>query len=667
MEFMSDGGAGRSRAVGIRGLVAAVLAVGVAFGPLGCGDRPPRKSPDGPLDVLLVTLDTTRFDRTAVGGAPKTRTPHLAALADAGRTFVRAYAPVPVTLPSHTTVLAGVLPLTHGLTQNGTRRVPDDLPLMQERFAARGYATAAFVSATVLDARYGLARGFTRYEAPPPGAAERPGRETAMRAAEYVRTLPVERSSFLWVHFYDAHAPYAPPAGTDAPTPYDGEVRAADDALGVVLDALRTAGRLERTLVCVTADHGEGLGDHGEDEHGMFLYEEAIHVPLVLSLPGAAWSDGGRDDRLASLADLAPTLLNLCGLDPLARSDGLDLLGRERHDGVYAETHVPHESHGFAPLFARIEPRWKYIEAPEAELYDLVADPHEANNVIRAATADSARMHVELDRVRATARAEDGARVALAPEDQRLLEELGYLGGGTARASGLDPKIGIHLHNMLREASKRLAKGDAAGALDLAQRARKTDPGSRAAAHIGARAAVANGDPALAEQWLANHLRGDPDDGEGWLELGILRGNAAPVAAAECFERALRANPSSFEAAFNLGIARERAGDGAAARAAYEVALPLDSDGRAHNALAWALATGDPSASGARALELARVAVSRQPRNADFQDTLAEALAVTGDLNAAVEAAREAVRVSGSQRADLIERLKRFEQRAGKR
>lgn len=634
----------------------------MAFG--SCGESSSSRPAAGPPDVLLVTLDTTRFDRTSVGGAPRERTPRLAALADSGRSFTRAYAPVPVTLPSHTTLLSGVLPTGHGLTQNGTRRVPDELPLLQERFAARGYATAAFVSATVLDARYGLARGFATYRSPEPGRAERPGRETAALAAEYVRTLAADRPAFVWVHFYDAHAPYAPPSDVAAPTPYDGEIRAADDALGVVLDAFRASGRLERTIVCITADHGEGLGDHGEDEHGMFLYEEAIHVPFVLAQPGASWSDGSTDERLASLADLTPTLSNLCGLDPIPGTHGLDLLGAARHAAVYAETHVPRESHGFAPLFAHVESRWKYIDAPEAELFDLGADPRETRNAIQDSPADAARMHADLERVRAgTASAASGARVELAPDDVRLLEELGYLGGGTARASGLDPKIGIHLHNMLREASKRLARGDAAGAFDLAQRARKTDPGSRAATHIGARAAIVLRDATTAEQWLTQHLRGDPDDAEGWLELGILRGAQSPRAAAECFERALRAQPSSFEAAFNLGLAHERAGDGSLARAAYERALPFDSDGRAHNALAWSLATSDPGASGARALQLARVAVAKQPANADFQDTLAEACAVTGDLTGAVTAAREAVRVSQGQRADLVARLRRFEQR----
>ncbi|MBL8765734.1 MAG: sulfatase-like hydrolase/transferase [Planctomycetes bacterium] len=661
---MSDGGGGRGwLRTATFGWV--LVAGGIGLG--GCGDNAPGPAAGGPADVLLVTLDTTRFDRTAVGGAPRQRTPRLAELADRGRSFTRAYAPVPVTLPSHTTLLSGVLPTKHGLTQNGTRRVPDDLPLVQERFAARGYATAAFVSATVLDARYGLARGFATYDAPPPGSAERAGSRTASVAADYVRALPRERPAFVWLHLYDAHAPYAPPPGIAEPTPYDGEIRAADDALGVVLDAFRAAGRLDRAIVCVTADHGEGLGDHGEDEHGMFLYEEAIHVPLVLAHAGAPWSDGGRDDRLASLADVAPTLTRLCGVDAIAAVDGLDLFGEPRHAAVYAETHVPRESHGFAPLFAHVESRWKYIDAPEAELYDLAADPREVRNAIQEAPAEAVRMHADLDRVRAGATTTAGAPVELSADDARLLEELGYLGGGTARASGLDPKQGIHLHNMLREAAKRLANGDAAGAFALAERARKSDPGSRAAAHIGARAAAAKGESGVAEQWLAQHLRGDPDDAEGWLELGILRGARAPREAADCFERALRANPASFEAAFNLGLALERAGALPESRAAYEKALPLDADGRAHNALAWALATGDPSGSGARALQLARIAVARQPDNADFQDTLAEAYAACGDLASAVAAAREAVRVSRGQRPDLAERLRRFEQRKGDR
>ncbi len=631
------------------------------------------KEPDDPIslarDVVLVVFDTTRFDRTSLGGHAGARNPSLDRLARDGVVFERAYAPVPVTLPSHATLLTGRSPLVHGIRQNGTSRLDPAIERVPERFQQAGFRTAAFVSALVLDARFGLGQGFDVYDSP--ARAERSAQETVGKTIAWLHQRESHERLFLWVHFYDPHLPYEPPARFSALDPYDGEIAAADAALGRLLGALDDLGRLDAALVAFVADHGEGLSDHGEEEHGIFLYEEAIHVPLVVKLPRGARA-GRRVADVVELADVAPTLLARAGLPALARCEGGDLTpaleGRAAAErAAYAESHVPEDAHGFAPLFAWVEGERKFIDAPRAELYDLAEDPGETRDIKDSETAVAARMLAALNahRARLEGEAFDAAAVRLEQDERRALEQLGYLGGGRAAggAARIDPKDGIRVYNRLRAAAL-LVESDPAAARAEIEDVLRLDAGNRSALVQLERALLALDRRAEASARWQEHLSRDPGFLEGWLRLGALQGQDDPAAAAASFRRAALIEPDSYEAVYNLAQALRQLGDTRGALAAYERALALDRSAQALNALAWHLATAAEVLDPARARELAREALRLEPGQAEYHDTLAEALAGSGDLAGAVAAMQEAVRLDPNPL--FQQRLADFQRRAGR-
>ena len=621
-----------------------------------CGDDRGGRIPPA-RDVVLVTLDTLRHDRTSIGGYEPARTATLDRLADDGVVFERTYAPVPITLPSHASLLTGRSPLVHGLRMNGTTALEGSIPTAAETFQAAGYRTAAFVSSMVLEPRFGLGRGFEVYSAPPAGETERSGPDTVARAIEWLLDQPAEDRVFLWVHLYDPHTPYA--------RTYDGDVTIADRATGVLLDALDDRGRYDDAMIVATSDHGEGLMDHGEEEHGIFLYEEVLRVPMVVKLPHGK-RGGSRVTELVRLIDVAPTLLARAGLPPLAETEGVDLTPwmdgtPPRALSAYAETFVPREVHGFAPLFARVEGDLKFIDAPRAELYDLVEDPDESRNRLEQRGADATRLAAALEqhRKRLAGKRREGRQVTLDAEAAAALAELGYLEGTGGGDGALDPKDGIQVHNLIRRAIGASRPDEA---VRLIEQARRIDPKNRAAAMHHARilTGMQRGDEGRA--LLEAFLRTDHRFFEGWMLLGSLYDGVAAHQSMRSFERARRLQPRNFEAAFNLARATELSGDTVAAEAAYEETLNVAREPRALNALAWLLATAlPPTRDPTRALPLAEEAVAAEPTNAEFLDTLAEARFVSGDVAGAVAAMRDAIANSRTVRPDFQERLARFE------
>jgi arylsulfatase A-like enzyme/Tfp pilus assembly protein PilF len=347
--------------------------------------------------VLLISIDTLRSDHLPAYGYREVETPALDALRRDAILFERAYSHVPLTLPSHTSILTGLLPAAHGVRDNGGYPfVAAKHPYLPRLFKEAGYETAAFVSSFVLHGSTGLGAGFDVYDQGPPGVearaelVERPGAETVRLAVDWLRGHS-KNPFFLFVHLYDPHMPYEPPepfASRYPEHPYDGEIAAADAAVGTLLDALKQQGVYDRALIVLLSDHGEGLGDHGEDGHGILLYREVLQVPLLLKLPGGRRA-GETVGTPAQLADVAPTLLALTGRPVPHEMTGTSLVELAAHQGgeqparrIYSETFYPRLHLGWSELASLIEGRFHYLHGPTPELFDLAADPAETKNVL---------------------------------------------------------------------------------------------------------------------------------------------------------------------------------------------------------------------------------------------------------------------------------------------
>ncbi len=444
----------------------------------------------GNRSVVLVTLDTTRADRIGAFGGAAVPTPILDRLAREGTIATDAVSQVPLTLPSHATILTGRYPASHGVRHNGTYRLRDDEETLAERLSESGFETAAFVGAYVLNRGFGTEQGFTTYDDVELNrfAGGRDQVFEAQRSADDVnaRVFPwidahEGKRFFLWVHYYDPHEPYAPPEKPGRKlfgAGYDREISYIDACLGDLIAKLRATGLLDRVLLVVVGDHGESLGEHGEKTHGLFLYEGALHVPFLLRAPGAIPSRR-RIGGPVELTDVAPTVLDYLRLPALARAQGKSLRPRieGKDDGrsalAYAETLMTRLEFGWSELRMVRDGRYKYISAPRPELYDLRSDRGETRDLTAVEPDRSAELAGTLDAwvvATADATAEVASQRALAPDEVARLRSLGYLGGtaseGTPRdRPPVDPKDGIAEVRALDAARDALAAGDAAGAL----------------------------------------------------------------------------------------------------------------------------------------------------------------------------------------------------------
>jgi arylsulfatase A-like enzyme len=449
--------------------LASALALGLLAA--GCSVEPPRRP-----NLLLVTLDTTRADHVSAYGYPRDTTPVLRELADAGTRFAQAYAPAATTGPSHATLFTSLYPLAHGIVSNGLELRASELTLA-EILRARGWATAAFVSSFVLDARFGYAQGFDLYddefaaaeatfpaghewrEHAIPGGFDRTADATTRRAVDWLaKGRDPARSFFLFVHYFDPHAPMSPPAAYAArfaPAPgsepsrldvrigrYDGEIAFVDERIGELLGALDRAGLADDTLVAVTADHGEGLLAHGQMAHGVHLYEEAVRVPLLLRWPGVVPA-GRVVEAPVALVDLAPTLLELLGVPaPEAAFQGESLaravvggaepdperaihLQRRHYDGErVGEEWIEGDLYGVR------QGRWKYLESGDGsrrELYDLAADPGETENLADRNPGEQRRLAARIASWKAASRRGGEAPRDLTGSEHEGLRALGYV------------------------------------------------------------------------------------------------------------------------------------------------------------------------------------------------------------------------------------------------
>ncbi len=457
-----------------------------------------RRAPDRPLNLVVITLDTIRADRLPAYGGRTLRTPAIDALAARGVLFERAVAPVPLTLPSHTTVFSGMYPLTHGVRDNGSQMVPRDVPLLADLARSAGYRTGAFVGAFVLDGRWGLNRGFETYfddfdlhqpDLVSIGDIRRPANEVIDRAIEWLRQ-DREKPLLLWAHLYDPHAPYDPPSPyrEQYPSdPYLAEIAFADAQIGRLLDAIDEAGLRDRTAIVLAGDHGESFGEHGESGHGYFVYEPTLRVPLVIAVPGAP--QGIRRGELVSLVDLLPTMcgwLNVPAPTPQTGQSLGPLLGGRGAwvpEAVYAESVYARLHFGWSELASYTDHRFKLVDSSEAELYDLQADPGEQQNLAGAQPERVTSMRRQLGAlVQALSKPRAPWQAAVDLEAQERLSSLGYVTGSAppaADASGRLPAPAekIAIYNELIRSRELAEDGDLTGAAQSLERLVRDEPG----------------------------------------------------------------------------------------------------------------------------------------------------------------------------------------------
>ena len=529
----------------------------------GCSKPQP---PPKPRDVLLITIDTARADRFSYTGAAEPGTPTVDGLAREGIGFVNAISPAPLTKPAHASLMTGRLPPSHTVRDNGSYRLPDTETTLAEILRGAGFTTAAFVGAQVLDARYGFNQGFTTYDDHmPPGGdprflmyAERNAQQVVDAAKSWL-AVQGDGPVFAWVHFFDAHAPYRPPEPERSrhAAAYDGEIAYVDRMLGDLLDAWRARRGRDRTLVVVTADHGEALGEHGEATHGVLVHDATIRVPLVIAAPGLHRDEVVREP--VSLIDVLPTVLAVLGLPAQPKVQGRDLSPLLRGDPIawsslsgYAESMYAELHHGCTPLLALREGGWKVVQGKAAELFDLARDPREEHDVAPAEPTRAKDLGDELAKLVHEIDAGVSETATLDDEARRALESLGYSWSPTVqRASGAaarDPREALTSMRRMAEADRSAARNDIASAVAAYRAVLADEPESVDARVRLAAILMAANRSAEAAHMLAAAVVLAPKEAELHRRLGdALAAGGKFREALSSYEKGLALNPPGHE------------------------------------------------------------------------------------------------------------------------
>ncbi|MBN2400379.1 MAG: sulfatase-like hydrolase/transferase [Candidatus Aminicenantes bacterium] len=460
----------------ILALLAVVLLVAAAVFFL---TRPAAHTATAPLNVLVITIDTMRADRLGCYGDHHAKTPALDDLAAKGVLFENCYSPVPLTLPAHCSIFSGRWPLAHGVRNNGSYKLDAEEVTLAEKLKQAGYDTTALVAAYVLKSKFGLDQGFDRYN-DQLGYEAQAGNIDAEITADRVYAKfkdwlehKDDKPFFLWVHFYDPHKPYAPPADylqASAGDAYRGEVAYVDFHVGCMIADLKERRLIEHTLVVITGDHGEAFGEHREYGHGIFCYEESVKVPLIFISPVLP-KKSTRIHARVSLVDIMPTVLKMLGKDSDKNCQGLSLLASMTGSkeavarSIYLESMYGRELNNWAPLTGWLKNHFKYISLPQAELYDLQADPAEKTNLFYKNNRLARQMDDELAQWVGSQQARNVkvSRTALQADDKKKLAALGYISSfASAGRAGTDPKTGIGYQIRFSELIAALDRGETA-------------------------------------------------------------------------------------------------------------------------------------------------------------------------------------------------------------
>ena len=552
---------------------------------------------DDKLNIVLITLDTTRADHLGAYGYAQAKTPNLDSIARNGVRFANAYAQVPLTLPSHSSLLTGTYPLTHGVHNNGAYVLPPGAVTLADVLKGKGLKTAAFVASFSVDSRFGLDKGFDIYddnfqEGTPFKAAN------AERKAEQVYEAFIpwfdklkDEQFFCWIHLFDPHLPYSPPSPYReqfADRLYDGEVAYMDYIIGQVMRKLMDKKLLGKTLIVVAGDHGESFGEKGESGHGVFLYDNVLRVPLMLYAENHLPPQKVVDARVR-LIDVLPTVLDLLNLPKPAAVQGRSLLPyiqrKEKADlDSYIETSYPKENFGWAPFVGLISGAWKYIRAPKEELYNLKSDPGEERNAFASAGRTAADLKKRLDElIREAVVPGVTAKQALTAEEIARLRSLGYVdySDPTARGAAADPKDKIEELKMIQDAERFEFEGNFQAAAELQEKMLVLRPGA-ASSYIGlalARARMKDFDAAVAV--LKRGIEKVPNSellmtrlGYTYLVMGKLQDALVMMA------KVIEINPRSIDGLTAISVLLDGSGRKDEARAYFEKALTVEPENR---------------------------------------------------------------------------------------
>jgi arylsulfatase A-like enzyme/Tfp pilus assembly protein PilF len=419
-------------------------------------------------NVILITIDTMRADYWSCNGSTDVKTPNLDRLANEGVNFQRVRTPVPLTLPSHASILTSLYPRNHGIRDNAIFQLDESHLTFAEILKKYGYRTAAFVGSFVLDPRFGLNQGFDYYDAKMSGGAEMLERPDAERSAEQVydsfaRWLQQHQDPkpvFVWLHFYDPHAPYDPPVSFKKQyrsNPYASEVAFTDSIIGKVITELQTRKMIEQSIVAVVGDHGEGLGQHQETTHSILIYNSTLHVPMLISAPGLIPA-GMKLNELSSTIDLVPTLLDYLAI-PEKMGEGKSLRSMIENKGSTAkreavsESLYPRFNLGWSELYGIEFGNYHYILAPNPELYDVAKDPAEKQNIIGSSPKIAQDLRQKLESNYVHSAVENPESPVIDPEVREKMESLGYVSGSSAATSGkssIDPKTKMEVWNQIQ-------------------------------------------------------------------------------------------------------------------------------------------------------------------------------------------------------------------------
>ncbi len=548
-------------------------------------------------DILLITIDTLRADHVTSYHSTIGVTHEIDAIGQNGSIFLRAFTHVPLTLPAHTSIMTGLTPVHHGVHDNAGFRLSPHFLTLAEWLKSRGYATAAFIGAFPLDQRFGLNQGFDRYDAGYPTRPrftsfqpERPASAVVARALAWLKNRPPQ-PWFVWIHVYDPHAPYhAPPFCVQQfpHRPYAAEVACTDRALGKLFRYLRSQHQLESIVIVIAADHGEALGDHGEETHGLFIYNETVHVPLMIVLPGLKQRQ--RIHQYVALSDIFPTIIDYLGEQPPTHLDGVSLLpvmtvhdqtaGSFKSRPIYIESLHAYLNRGWAPVIGLIWRNYKYIDTPIPEMYDLENDFAESNNrlkpeLIRRSLRLKLKKMAALD---ALQRSEENS------ETLEQLRSLGYLVGDAPSTKRIftpddDPKRLLTVHHLLNTAINQASAGQYRAAIDTLKRIIERRPQMAMTYHYLAEYYHHLGNLDNAARTFQIAMRRFPNQPSFIRDYGILMVEMGQYQkAVAILTAAIQKQPHNPDGWNHLGIAYWKLQQYHAALRAYQKALTLDPD-----------------------------------------------------------------------------------------